>query len=988
MTQQDETPGRIVSLLVLAVALLLPPFARGATTNLFLNESTLSNPTIDATAVVNSGTINYLDSLTFRNYQTYNTHHFTNLASGTLTFDPGFRFETITNNFRQRAGTFFNEGSIRLGNAFFAQFGPSNVFGAPAGGHLNVTATNIINAGIINGGSGGLLRFDAKTLNVSRSLSVIGRPGTIFAGSSGQTNYFNPTATRDIWWAVATNQALAAVSASPLDLPSLATVLASGFPRLPTHEVESAMLGITNVSLPSTISAGSQTHSFIRTANASNVFVTVVVVFTNSLETNITTGVTFAGGGRVPTVEFNFTDVDLITGQLFDNFVSITDQLTQRTNLVLAQELDVLSRKPNNIELFRPSFTTLLGSPSNSVLTNVTLNLGPVTVTFPNIIYNPLFTNSVITNTYAAYGAEIGSLASSTFFPLPPGGNQSLTDPTNFPGRIELFGDNLDISLARLRAESTLIIKTTNLISQTGSLVDAPVIKYDLASAAPTFLLNNFIPATVRRYNGQVFTYSTLWTNTLPAIPLIGLSNDVAFTYNLFMVDASLLRSVQDVDLPSLNIKSTNIVLENRLNASRTFVLDADSVTFNRNNQLFLSFNSTNIPNLTSNNFPTLTSFTNLGTISILNQGVFGSDRPAGWSNMLNRGSIVGVAHTFKVGNLENSGFISASGGPINILAENAKFEAVTNIGVLNAFGSVSFSNNTLKVRNHVLTTSATLNFTVTNLLTDNGPTASNFFTASLGFNLLTRPATADLIGTTLASVTLPNRLVPHVWAGADRGARRTGFSNNAAVGRLVLNPGTNSLLSFRATAPSGVSNALYVDFLELQGFASTNLSNYLTINTNFTLYFATANVPVTNLDGQFGGRLRWVRDFAGPASGVDVVFPGGQSFRVNQALLNSTTLDTDNDGIPNAYDVAPFGGVTINSTVTFVNVPPLTAFISWLGAAQTDYVVEYTTVLQPPDWQILTTVTNNAAVNGTITVQDPLPANAGERYYRVRYSP
>lgn len=472
-------------------------------------------------------------------------------------------------------------------------------------------------------------------------------------------------------------------------------------------------------------------------------------------------------------------------------------------------------------------------------------------------------------------------------------------------------------------------------------------------------------------------------------MPAVGLSNDVIFTYNLVMVDATMLRSVQDVDLPSLNIKGTNIVLENRLNASRSFVLDAATVTFNRSNQLFLSFNTTNMPNLTSNNLPTLTALTNLGLISIVNQGYFGSDRPGPWSNMVNRGSISGVAHTIHVRDLENSGSISASGGPINIQAENAKFEAVTNVGFVNAFGSLSFSNSTLKVRNHVLTTSATLNFTVTNLLTDNGAGASNVWTTALGFNLLTRPAAADLIGTTLASVTPPNRLVPHVWAGVDRGARRGGYSNNAAVGRLVLNPGTNSLLSFRpAGAGVGVSNALYVDFLELQGLALTSLSNVLTIHTNFTLYFAGANVAVTNLDGRFGGRLRWVRDFAGPSSGVDVVLLNGQSFRVNQALLESTTVDTDNDGIPNAYDVAPFGGVTIHSAVTFSNVPPLTAFIRWTAAAQTDYTVEYSTALQPPEWQVLTVVTNDAPVNGPITVRDPLPAGATERYYRVRYSP
>jgi hypothetical protein len=975
----------------LAVSLVLAHAALAATTNEFRNVTTISNATVDATTVINEGSISYVDSIGFLSWQVYNTLRFINQASGSLFLDPGFRFETVTNNVRQRAETFVNEGFISLGNAFFAQFGPTNFFATSAGGHLNINATNIYNAGIIGAGHGGLLRFQGNTVNMSRSISAVGQPSGLFSGLFGTTNYFNAYAVKDIWWAVGTNQVLTPPP-SPLNLPFLASSLDSQFPFSPTHEVDSASFIFPLVTLPYQFFAGAQTHTFIRRANVSNYFVTVAVVCTNGLETNIATQVGFRGVGRVPEVEFSFRDVDIITGLPYTNYITLMDRLAASTNVALARNLDATSFKPANYELYRSFSSQLFGAPSNSTLTNVTLDIGPpgfpINVTFPNIIYDPLFTNSIITNTYTAWGAEVGSVANSPFFAPRTNTNQALTDPTNLPGRIELITHNLDLNLAKVRAESTLIVQTTNLISQAGSVLDAPVIKYDIATASGTVALTNFLPATVRRWNGQVFVYSTFWTNVIPAVPAAGLSNNVTFTYNLAFVDGSSLNSIQDVDLPSLAVKGTNVVLGNRLNASRTFVVDSPSITLNASNQLFLSFNTTNIPDLTASNFPSVAWFTNHGLISIRNQGFFGSDRSGPWSNMVNSGSISGIGHTVRVREFENSGSITASGGPLNIEVENAKLESVTNTGSLATFGALTFSNSTLKVRNHRFTSSAGISFNVTNLLTDNGPGASNVFRAALGFSLQRLPAQSALLGTTLESVTPVNRLVPHVWAGLDQGARPAGFTNNAAVGHLVLNPGTNSLLSFRALAASGVTNAIYVDFLELQGFALTNLSNYLAINSNFTLYFATANTAVTNLDGAFGGRLRWVRHYAGPHSGVDVLMPDGRIVKVNRDLLASRELDTDNDGIPNGLDASPFDGAVLRSAVTFTNVPPLSAQITWDAAANTDYEIEIATALTPPDWQRLVVITNTAAKNGPVTYTDPLPTNAVQRFYRVLYRP
>ena len=147
----------------------------------------------------------------------------------------------------------------------------------------------------------------------------------------------------------------------------------------------------------------------------------------------------------------------------------------------------------------------------------------------------------------------------------------------------------------------------------------------------------------------------------------------------------------------------------------------------------------------------------------------------------------------------------------------------------------------------------------VTNLLTDVGQAGTNRFDVALGFALVTKPAAGDLLGTTIASSAPANRSIPHQWAAEDRGPFPAGYNNNAAVGRLLLDTSINNSQNRLTFSGVGASNALYVDYLELNGTLTNDLASHLFIDTNMVVYFANANVPVTTLDGQLGGRLRWV---------------------------------------------------------------------------------------------------------------------------------
>jgi hypothetical protein len=252
------------------------------------------------------------------------------------------------------------------------------------------------------------------------------------------------------------------------------------------------------------------------------------------------------------------------------------------------------------------------------------------------------------------------------------------------------------------------------------------------------------------------------------------------------------------------------------------------------------------------------------------------------------------------------------------------------------------------------------------------------------GFHLLMKPAEGDLLGTTIAAGAPRFSSILNRWAADDLGPVAAGFSNNVAVGRLILSPAQDAEL---VLAGMGASNAMYVDFLELAGTALNDLENTVRIDPNLTVYFAAANQPVEELDGMLDGRLRWVRDFAGPNSSVEVLLANGRTILVNRGLRESRTIDSDGDGLANFFDPFPFDDVVITSTQVFAGDPPRLE-ISWRAAADTVYTIDYSTSMAAPEWQALMNYTNAVPTNRVVTVQDELPEGTPQRFYRVRYTP
>jgi hypothetical protein len=91
--------------------------------------------------------------------------------------------------------------------------------------------------------------------------------------------------------------------------------------------------------------------------------------------------------------------------------------------------------------------------------------------------------------------------------------------------------------------------------------------------------------------------------------------------------------------------------------------------------------------------------------------------------------------------------------------------------------------------------------------------------------------------------------------------------------------------------------------------------------------------------------------------------------------------LDSDNDGIVNAFDNSPFEGVVQSPTV--VQDDERAFLIRWDGAGWGTYEVQYSDGLSG-QWKLLERVTNTQGTKQPLWVRDPIPETDGARSYRV----
>jgi hypothetical protein len=348
----------------------------------------------------------------------------------------------------------------------------------------------------------------------------------------------------------------------------------------------------------------------------------------------------------------------------------------------------------------------------------------------------------------------------------------------------------------------------------------------------------------------------------------------------------------------------------------------------------------------------------------------------------------------------ENYGTFSSGSGSFILQSTNT----VLANGAIIAGGDVSITTGSLVASNLVLQAGRSLTLRVTNLLTDTGVANGNTWSVGggslVGLNLPIKPLSGDLLGTTIfMTAPVPNKQVVSTWTATNAGASsNAGYTNNAAIGRLILDGlGANS--SFKFTGP-GVSNALYVDYLELRDQATNR-----DVNNNFTAISNTPNMVIyyaqAVMDGvsvaekmnfQNGGSLRWVTNYAGHFSSINITFPDGTNYLFNAALRFSSSIDSNGDGTNNLYEQIPFIEPPTsysppgNLTITMTNKPVLTAVLKWQTTTNATNYVFYKTNFVTTNWTFLTNFNTPAsATSPPVTVMISDPVASPMRTYRVR---
>lgn len=991
-----------------AAGIFLASSGVAGTSPIYVNSGNVTAPVIDATAFVNSGTFNaggtsfIIGGITFISsgipYSTQNTLYYTNLNSGRITAGVGFEFDYATEIARYPADTFVNRGTV-----------DSTTF-------LLINATNVYNTGLLLGSERGFIQIKGDNVSLTRSglrtglaldssgggISIGGAPtGSNFRDGDGYA-YIDPTDVAEVYWGAGTyglysGDGTAATGTgyllqlSQLNLPR---------PRSQQHQVLDTS-GRTNVVAVPTSSPGPfAAFAFTNMLTQTNPIVQVVFVPTNYVDTNFSVQVRFAPGAnpeatpntQVAMVQMMLWDIDAVTGLPVTNYLYFTDRGATTTNFTLVTNLVSTNlAKPFPHEVTRQApVEWASGKTNNTVFTNT-------------LIMNPKYVNTTVTNDYAAYSVVVGRQASASMgqsifsglfgFYDPFREIEGVTDPTNSSGRIEILAKNLDLDLSRMRAEGLVTIKAENYLGKPPAKFDAPNFTFDLGSTNGFLSVSNVVPVSVRRFEGTVRAWTGVWTNQFETVgpgenPEAGdVTNYVDMVFHTLILEPTF-QTIVPVTIRDFIMRSDDIVdLRDRLVVNGNLEVQAPSLIVG--NELGLS----DLGDAGATNFVGVMNLTNTGSISAANLLNFGEDRELPYSNVVNRGLISASSILVAAETIDNSGSMQASRGLLSLRSAATKLDRSRT----SANGDVVIRTGELKARNSVVssgtvTTNAsgqrvyqpgTLILDVRDMLTDGDSLASNRWSTVGGLSMLSKPPLADLLGTRLTSYAQQFGEVIHTWPAEDFGATPEGFTNNAAFGQLTLDGSFNSLFTFSGAS---ASNALYVDYLDLRGYASNYLSA-LHIQTNMTLYFGYANLPVEELDGKLDNRLRWVRSYAGPLSGTNII-AGSSTNRilVNRGLAASATIDSDGDGTSNATDQRPFDGVRLLVSVT--NQPALATLLSWRAAASTQYHIEYVTNVLQTNWTHLATYLSGTNSGALVTVPDPEAPAQAERYYRVHYRP
>ena len=869
---------------------------------------------------------------------------------------------------------------------------------------LLISATNIVNKGMLSAGPDGLLILKGSSVNL-RSSGLQITSLAPFGSSNGESNFVADIAIYDQFWRGGTNS----------------------LPFTPALWNGTTVGGVSLYNCGATCGASNVTESIgplspqVAVSFTNNLYPGILITTNSSgmpdppktIFSNIVRQAIFvyiSDGGISPSARFGpsigvsnifrptsvrllTTSQNIVTGSAQSSAIYVVDDLAAvGTNGNLIKNTYLNPGGGCLAPTYRPDSVAVSRADDGTYFSGTAGNNGRPTNTF---FFLPNFPTCVAFGQADAYSVLVDNLSAE-----PPAGYTI----TNAPGRVEIYAKDLNLNKTRISASAGIVVSASNLVSSAGAVLDCQNLSFNLGSTNGLLNVTNLATQAINRFSGTVSEWSGFWTNYEVDIYTnyiqdtstsnwvqSNITNLVQVNLAITVVDASGLGTVLPVTTFDMLLHSTNMIISDAVTVQHKLLFDGQYLTINGGVTLtdpLVTWNSATAP--------TLRYFTNNGVVQIPEEANFGNDGATNYAVFVNNGTIIAGTESVNSDLYLESGYEGITSG----------FYVTTGSGrVENAYISsqqdVRFNAGTLKLSNSQITANNQLYFAVTSSLFDSGSSSANYLTCYNGFNLASKPATGDLLGTQVQTVTPTFGSVDHYWSALDLGASPAGYSNNVAVGQLILVEGLASEFNFNGT---GVSNAIYVDLLDLSLCPDFLDPDVLTSNPNFVIYYAAVTLPSSftvppnsdgiaqqpeeYLNGQLGGHLRWVSGFAGANSSVDVVI-NGKTAQVNKALRFSKIIDSNGNGIPNYYDLNPFDPppVILSGSVVTNNPPPAMKFaISWTAYPNTSYQVQYSTNLSPPTaWTLLQNYTNSTSSNVVVTVWDTNVLSS-RRFYRVSH--
>ena len=920
------------------LGLVLSVFAAKATDSLYSNSGTISTPIqVDATNFYNSGTWNIS---TATPYETQNTLNYTNAGSMTGSVGWEFDFGPLPLGGRGLSANFVNNRATATVQAndglILNPGGLGSTLAEYLVSYLLISATNIVNQGTLIAGAHGEIVLNGANVMLSRSILET-MPIQGQGSPNGTTNYTPDVQVYSLFWGTnnmglnsstlwnGTNVFMSSpfsflVNGNYFDFPSSSSLYGTVYN-------ENNGCGAANITariVPFTPAVGS---------DSTNIVVAVTnIVFTNfssgpvgnpglailpvqiirqAVFLNVNTNYGITGQMRFspspsPTnyaqtvaVRLSATSTNVITLSPQTTSIYLVDTLVSKTNYGPNVSTEIVDPyyvcsgpvyRPANYDVERTDLGNYFanGSPGSGLPANNFFYslIGSPGVGFPQagVFYNPKLINTVVPANYADYAAYIDNLSSD---------QQLFSAVTNLGGRIIINANNLDLTRADLVAGGYIKIQASNLVSSANAVVSCQYLSYNLGSTNGNLNFTHLASQSIPQLQGNVVAWSAEWTNFATQVVSNYVFDTTASNYDIpayftnttemdfyaLVVDASSLSDQVPVTVQDLILHSANIVVSDDMTVANSFLLDG--INFTLLGEIDLSGV---VQNWTGANAPNLLYFTNNGSLSIPNNAHFGDDRAVPYVEFVNSGYIDAGDQTIDSLDLQivngindtSVGDFSATAGSIEITGPTVAPYSIYTNSIYSA-NDIQLSANTLLINSAALYASGALDFTVTTNLSDNGTACS--FTCYNGFNLWSTPTNnyGDLRGSTITSIaSVDKEEIAHAWAGNDYGPVGAGFTNNVAIGTLVLsaqNPHTNIFLLeplFHFYGAGVSSHAMYVNTLDLRQLTTnaTDVANMIQIDPGMKIYFnavklgfTPTNTPAQFMEGQFPGQVYAVAD-------------------------------------------------------------------------------------------------------------------------------